>query len=267
MPYQLSARSRPDLLVRIDARHAETFRSSIVLAQRMLEITHGSKGAIGIMCRGRDRLYGRMPLPGPSDGPVVEAPVALEGYGKGMTLAAQQAVVNEFRRIFGLARNAMSSVSSAFDDRAVYFVYYHHGVFVIVPSEGLWRPAALRFDGAKTMDAERACAEINRASVESYAVAWRVLDEMRRKEEDMLVVPVPMEEPEEPDYDDDREPIDMSDVPFAPRSALDDEEDELDEAPQSGDLVRDAPDPTNADPDEEDGPRAAFDDDIDSVAF
>lgn len=266
MPYQLSNGSKPDLLVRIDARHAETFRSSIVLAQRMLEITHG-RGAIGVMCRGRDRLYGRMPLPGPSDGPVVEAPAALDEYGRGMTLAAQQAVVNEFRRIFGLARVPMSAVSSAFDERAVYFVYYHHGIFVIVPNDGLWRPAALRFDGARTMEAERACAEINRASVESYAVAWGVLDEMRRKEEDMLVAPPPTEEPDEPDYDGDREPVDMSDVPFAPRSAFDDEEDALDDAPHSGDVVRDAPDPTDGDRDKDDGPRAAFDDDIDSVAF
>lgn len=269
--------------MQVEARHAESLRDANIVAQRMLEITHSGKATLGVLCRGRERLFGRMPLPGPLAGPLVEAPATLESYGGSMTLVEQKAVVSNFRRTFsGSIRTAMSSLSGAFEDRTVYFAFHQLGAIAIVPEEdGVWSLAGLRLEGARTMEIERACADVNRTSLSTYAILWRALSEMQRREDEER-----LRREEEERQAEDRLGDDVLDGPGedpeAWRSSLDREEDELDGHEPVEDAARDMPDPTDPtggedrdygdvdryDYDDDDGePRARWEDDLDSVKF
>lgn len=280
MAYRLSSTSKPNLLIQMDARHAESFRDAGVVAQRMMEITHGGRSMMGVLCQGKDRLFGKMPLPGPVTGPLVESPSSLDGYGGSMTLVEQKAVVTAFRRVFaGSIRMAMSSLSGAFEDRTVYVAFHGLGAIAIVPEEeGTWSLAALRLEGARTMETERACAEVNRASLSTYAVIWRTISELqRRAEEERLRLE------EEERQKEDRIGDDVLDGPPDPygdpdewRSAMASEEDEIDGERPVDDMARDVPDLTDpmgsgysgtyGDGDD-DEPRPRWEDDLDSVKF
>lgn len=281
MPYRLSASAKPNLLIQIDARYAEHFRDAATVAQRMMEITHGGRSMMGVLCQSKDRLFGKMPLPGPVNGPLVEAPASLDNYGSSMNLIEQKAVVTAFRRVFaGTIRMAMSSLSSAFEERTVYVAFQGGGAIAIVPEEeGTWSLAALRLEGARTMEIERACADVNRASLVTYAIIWRTLSELMRKAEDER-----LRQEEEARQAEDRIGEDLLDGaenepdPDAWRSSLSSEEDELDGHEPVRDAARDVPDPTDhaepgygdrydGDADDDGEPRARWDDDLDSVKF
>jgi len=282
MAYRLSSSAKPNLLIQMDARHAESFRDAGVVAQRMMEITHGGRSMMGVLCQGKERLFGKMPLPGPVAGPLVESPSSLDGYGGSMTLIEQKAVVTAFRRVFaGSIRMAMSSLSGAFGDRTVYVAFHGLGAIAIVPEDdGSWSLAALRLEGARSMETERACAEVNRASLTTYSVIWRTISELqRRAEEERLRIE------EEERQKEDRIDDDLLDGPPDPygdpddwRSSMASEEDEIDGNEPVEDAARDVPDPTDhAEPgyseryddgDGDDGePRPRWEDDLDSVKF
>lgn len=185
MAYLLSPTFAPDLFVQIDARHAEAFRAGSTIAQRYMEIAHTHSSILGVVCNGKERFFGKMAYPGKLDGPMVRDVAGLDKLGQGMTMKEQQTVLKEMRRIFGgPMKAAMTAVSAAFGGKAVYFIFRDLGPMLIVPAgSGQFRLAAIRMDGAQTIDEERNCAAINRTSVNSYSFLWRSLSELQKKQD------------------------------------------------------------------------------------
>jgi hypothetical protein len=230
MTYLLSPSFAPDLQVQIDARYAESFRTAGNIAQRFMEIAYRSGATLGVVVNGKERVFGSMAFPGKLEGPLVKDVASLEKLGQGMSLKEQQSVLKELKRIFGgPMRQAMTAVSAAFGNRAVYFVFRDMGPMLIVPAEdGNFRLAVIRMDGARTMDEERMCAAINRTSLNAYSFLWRALSELQKKQD--------AEEKAARAAELDRVSPPMSDMLDNPEEAAaqrhsrhDDEEDELDD--------------------------------------
>lgn len=182
MEHDLAPTSRPDCVVEMPARFAESAATAGRIAQRFLEIQRATHPILGVLVTAGEPLYGPMDVAKAS----ISNPQTLAGYCSVAKMDAQKVVAAELKRVFGgPLRVAMASMREAFGGAQVYLVLYEEGICAIVPARGgrgRWRLAALRFLDARTMDEERACVTANRASLHTHGIVWNMLVEIARRE-------------------------------------------------------------------------------------
>lgn len=189
MSYYLSPTSKPDYIIVLDARHAEALNKATHMAERLIEVTssptgpHGS-GKLGVMVKQDTHLFGRINLSKPE----IDNPLSLEEFGLRLKLNSQRDIAAELKRAFsGGVKMLFSSASEALQGAALYFVFYDLGAVIIAPRRDdlgreRWRFGAIRLEGARTMEEERACVAINRSSLATYAILWEGLADQIKKE-------------------------------------------------------------------------------------
>ncbi len=175
--YALSRNGDPDLFIKLDASHVEAFvianRSSEGLSEE-LNTTHDSLGLLKSPGNFQVGKYDNAAA-------IVKAPVPVEDFGADLRLPREIGLVKSFRnQCSGHLRVAMIDTMAALGATALTLVFHKGGpVFVAHPQEkgGQYRLAAVRFEGARDVEEERACVALNKASRISYHDMWELIYE------------------------------------------------------------------------------------------
>lgn len=175
-PYDIPEANRPDIMVVLDASHAEAFNRAARAATTAMDYLMQSKGTLGILKTQQVYIAGPMDFKNN-----VIAGTACEEFGDHLTQNDERTTITELRnQMSGHIRVALNDIMSAAGVKSINLIFCAGGPLVILPPEP-HKIAILRFEDAKSVQEERQCVIANKASRLAYQTAWTMIDEFITK--------------------------------------------------------------------------------------
>lgn len=228
-PYVLPDQNQPDLMIVLDASHAEAFNRACRAAATAMRNLNQSESTFALLKTPQFYIAGSIDF----SNNVVHGP-AVEDFGNRNGLEDQKTFAELRNQLTGHIRTALNEVSAACRQPNLNLIFYAGGPLVILPPSP-YRIAVLRFEDAKNVNDERQCVIANRASRLAHQLIWTMLEERIAKNRDPAPQPSPPETDvidEPPEDDTNRTPGVHNKIASYPSqsqvSSFSDEEDEID---------------------------------------
>jgi hypothetical protein len=183
-PYDLPESNRPDLMIVLDASHAEAFNRAARAASTTMGFMMQSQGILGLLKS--PQFYNVGPIDFKNN---VVTGASIEEFGDHLLLNDQRTTITELRnQLNGHIRAALNDIMSAVGITTINLIFCAGGPLVILPPSP-YRIALLRFEDAKSVKEERQCVIANKASRIAYQTAWNMLDELIMKHRPPVATP------------------------------------------------------------------------------
>lgn len=178
-PFALTPTYKPDLMIRLDASHAEAFQLAASTASIVMEASMQNQSALGVLKAQNTYLVGRMEF---SNATVVDSQ-QVDDFAESLIVAGHKAnVLNLRNQLTGHIKAAMGAAIDALSSKTLTLAFFKGGPVFVVPPKGgndkKYRLAVAYFTRATTMDEENLCVNVNRSARATYREVWNILSKL-----------------------------------------------------------------------------------------